>query len=505
MTQQHQKRRPRHSREIDMTMIPAPAGEIAHADAPYRESLPTRAAAELGRALRADDRKAAARRAMLTAPILPTMLKLALPTIVVLVAQTLVGVAETYYVGFLGTDALVGVSLVFPIWMLMTMTSAGGIGSGVGSAVARAIGAGRQEDADALVRHALVVAIAFGLIFTAGAFLFGPALYRALGGDAKALEAALSYSSFVFAGAAPIWIVNLMSAALRGIGNVRVPALVTLLGAIVLIPLSPAFIFGFGPFHGFGVAGAGIAVSAYYTIAALALLRYMIRGGSGLILKRGRFEARLFRDILGVGVIAAIGGLQINLTVILVTAAVGLFGVDALAGYGVASRLDYLLIPLLFGLGTAVLTMVGANIGAGNLERTRRIAWIGTLIGFSFTEAIGIFAALFPTAWIGLFSRDAGVLASGALYLHTVAPIYGAVGATFVLNFAAQGGGRPVWPILGGTARLIVAAGLGWLAVAEFGAGRPMLFAIIAASSVIGALICVAAALSGAIWRVGAE
>jgi putative MATE family efflux protein len=488
-----------------MTMIPAPAGEIAHTDPPYRESFAARAAAELGRSPSAEDRKAAARRAMLTAPILPTMLKLALPTIVVLAAQTLVGVAETYYVGFLGTDALVGVSLVFPIWMLMTMTSAGGIGSGVGSAVARAIGAGRQEDADALVRHALVAAIVFGLIFTAGALLFGPALYRALGGDAKALEAALSYSSFVFAGAAPIWIVNLMSAALRGIGNVRVPALVTLLGAIVLIPLSPAFIFGLGPFHGFGVAGAGIAVSLYYTIAALALLRYMTRGGGGLTLRRGRFEARLFRDILGVGVIAAIGGLQINLTVVLVTAAVGLFGVDALAGYGVASRLDYLLIPLLFGLGTAVLTMVGANIGAGNLERARRIAWIGTLIGFVFTETIGVLAALFPASWIGLFSHDAGVLEAGALYLRTVAPIYGAVGATFVLNFAAQGGGRPVWPILGGTARLIVAAGFGWLAVAEFGAGRPILFVIIAASSVISALVCIAATLSGAIWRVGAE
>ncbi len=489
-----------------MTMTSARDREAAiDAAAPSQQralaSLPPTA---LG-ALSAGDRKAFARRAMLTAPILATMLKLALPTIVVLFAQTLVGVAETYYVGFLGRDALVGVSLVFPVLMLMTMTSAGGIGSGVGSAVARAIGAGRQDDADALVWHALAAAIAFGLLFSAGAILLGPALYRALGGEGHALAAALSYSSFVFAGAVPIWIVNLMSAALRGVGNVRVPALVTLLGAVVLIPLSPAFIFGVGPFHGFGVAGAGIAVSTYYMVAAVALLRYMMRGGSGLVLKRRRFEARLFRDILGVGIIAAVGGLQINLTVILVTAAVGLFGVDALAGYGVASRLDYLLIPLLFGLGTAVLTMVGANVGAGNLDRSRRIAWIGTLIGFGFTETIGVLAALFPTTWIGLFSHDAGVLAAGAMYLRIVAPVYGAIGATFVLNFASQGGGRPIWPILGGTARLIIAAGLGWLAVAQFGAGRPTLFLIIAAASVTSALICIGAILAGAIWRVGPE
>jgi Na+-driven multidrug efflux pump len=112
---------------------------------------------------------------------------------------------------------------------------------------------------------------------------------------------------------------------------------------------------------------------------------------------------------------------------------------------------------------------------------------------------------VFPTLWIDLFSRDAGVLESGALYLQIVAPIYGAIGATFVLNFAAQGGGRPLWPILGGTARLAVAAGLGWLAVAEFGAGKATLFVIIAASSIVGVAICIAAALAGAIWRSGAE
>ncbi len=451
------------------------------------------------------DRKAMVRRSMLTAPILPTMLRLAFPTIIVLVAQTFVGVAETYYVSFLGTDALVGVALVFPVLMLMTMMSNGGIGGGVASAVARAIGAGRREDADSLVMHALVLAVIFGLVFSAAVLLLGPTLYRALGGDAGALDAALLYSGCVFAGAVPVWIVNLVSAALRGAGNVRVPALVTLIGALVLVPLSPAFIFGLGPFRGFGIAGAGIAVTTYYSVAAVLLLRYMIRGHSGLALKRGRLELRLFGDIMGVGAISALSTVQLNLTVVLVTGAVGRFGVGALAGYGIASRLDYLLIPLLFGLGTAVVTMVGTNMGAGNLERAHRIAWLGTFIGAGFTEAIGMFAAFFPALWIGLFSHDPGVLEAGSAYLRTVAPIYGAIGVTFVLSFASQGGGRPIWPFFGGTARLIVAAGLGWLAVAELGVGMSTLFLIVASSSVVSALICVAATLSGATWRVGRE
>src|SRR5215475_8412913 len=93
---------------------------------------------------------------LLTGPILPTLLRLALPTVTVLVAQTAVNIAEAWYVGFLGTDALAGVALVFPVFMMMTMMSNGGFGSGVASAVARAVGAGNSKDADALVFHAVI-------------------------------------------------------------------------------------------------------------------------------------------------------------------------------------------------------------------------------------------------------------------------------------------------------------------------------------------------------------
>ncbi|MEE3623750.1 MATE family efflux transporter [Nitrospirillum sp. BR 11752] len=445
-----------------------------------------------------------ARHALLHGPLLPTMLRLALPTIVVLVIQTAVGVAETYYVSALGTDALVGAALVLPVSMLMTMVAAGGIGGGVAAAVSRAMGAGRVRDANALVFHALVLAIAFGLVFTLALRLGGPALYRTLGGTGGALDAALSYSGWLFAGAIPVWIINLMSAVLRGIGNVRVPALVTLVGAAVMIPLSPFLIFGIGPIHGFGVAGAGMAVSGYYTVAALGLLAYMVRGRSGLVLRRVPLEGRLFRDILGVGVVSALSALQLNLITLLVTGAVGRFGTEALAGFGMGSRLDYLLIPLLFGLGTAVLTLVGTAMGAGDGPRARRAAWIGALMGAGVTEAIGLGVALWPSAWVDLFSHDPAVLAHGAHYLRTVGPIYGAVGLTFILGFASQGGGRPLWAFLAGTVRLIVAAGVGWLAVG-LGASLGTLFALVAAASIASAALCITAALTGAIWRPGRE
>src|ERR1700730_18546297 len=222
---------------------------------------------------RPQPRNEAIRAALLTGPILPTLLRLALPTMVVLVAQTAVNIAEAYYVGFLGTDALAGVALVFPVFMLMTMMSNGGLGSGVASAVARATRAGHKDDADALVLHAMVIAVIVGALFTIGTGWGGPALYRALGAHSGVLDAALKYSNYLFAGAIPVWIVNFLAAALRGSGNVRVPATVTLVGAMVLIPCSPLLIFGFGPVPRLGIAGAGIAFGLYYGAAMLVLLR----------------------------------------------------------------------------------------------------------------------------------------------------------------------------------------------------------------------------------------
>jgi Na+-driven multidrug efflux pump len=202
---------------------------------------------------------------------------------------------------------------------------------------------------------------------------------------------------------------------------------------------------------------------------------------------------RLFKQILGVGLLSALGTLQLNGTVIVVTGAVGLFGRDALAGYGTASRLDYLLMPLLFGLGTAVVTLVGISIGAGNPRRARRITWIATLLAVGLTEMVGVFVAIMPTAWLRLFSHDPAVVTIGALYLRRVGPAYGAIGLGMLLYFACQGVGRMAAPFLSGTVRLLIAAGLGWIAVTRFGAGLSTLFLIVAAAAVVsGAITAIA-------------
>src|SRR5881409_2698413 len=194
-------------------------------------------------------------RVLLEGPITSTLLRLATPNVLVMLMQAAVGLIETYFVGKLGTDALAGVALVFPVLMLMQMMSAGAVGGGISSAIARALGAGRRADADALVVHALVIAVAFGLLFMLAMLRGGRWLYSAMGGSGASLTAALTYSAVVFSGAILIWVFNSLASVIRGTGNMAVPAVVTSVGAAALIPLSPRLIFGWGLFPRLGVAG----------------------------------------------------------------------------------------------------------------------------------------------------------------------------------------------------------------------------------------------------------
>src|SRR5258706_445010 len=244
------------------------------------------------------------RSALLHGPIARQLLGLAWPVLVVLALQTFVAVAETWFVSFLGTDALAGVALVFPLFMLMTMMSNGAIGGGVSAAVARALGAGRARDAHALAWHAAVLGAAFGAVFMAGVWAGGPALFRKMGAQGETLAAAVLYANIVFLAAIPGWIANLLAAALRGAGNVRVPAIVTAAGSVATLALSPLFIFGWGWVPAMGVAGAGGRDARYrgdrpgrggFSARLAAPLQHRARRGGGrLRLPRARGAVLLF-------------------------------------------------------------------------------------------------------------------------------------------------------------------------------------------------------------------
>jgi putative MATE family efflux protein len=441
-------------------------------------------------------------RLLLDGPVAPTLLRLAAPNVLVMVLQATVSTMDAVFVGWLGSDALAGVALVFPLVMLMQTMSAGGMGGGVASAVARALGGGRRADANALFAHACVIALVMAGCFTLLIELGGPALYHAMGGRGGALDAAVLYSRVLFGGALAYWLFNTLSSVIRGTGNMVVPASIMLASSVLYIALSPALILGWGPLPRVGIAGAAVASVASFAAGSLALLAFLFSRRSLVrpTLRGVRLQPALFREILSVGAPGSLNTILTNLTVVLLTSLVGPFGGAALAGYGLGARLEYLQIPIAFGLGSALVTMVGTSVGAGDRARALRVAWTGTAMAAGVTSAIGILAALFPHAWLGLFTTDPEVLAAGSRYLRTVGPFYGFFGAGLALYFASQGAGRLLWPLLASFTRLVISGVGGWLVTRWLGGGMTELFAAMAVALMTFGMINIAAVRMGS-WR----
>jgi putative MATE family efflux protein len=438
---------------------------------------------------------------LLEGPILGTLLSLAWPNILVMVFQASTGLIETFWVSRLGSDALAGMALVFPGYMMMTMLSAGAIGGGIASAIARALGGGRRADADALVLHAIIINLALGLLTSALFLIFGRSIYAAMGGEGASLQAALAYSNVIFAGNALMWVMNAFASVIRGSGVMKFPSLVICIGVALLVPLSPLFIFGVGPLPGMGIAGGGVAV--VFTTALMAIaLGWQVVFGRGLVrLRRTRLQAKMFADILRVGAIGGINTLMTTLTVATTTGLVGAAaGPDGVAGYGTGSRLEYLLIPMVFGIGAPLVAMVGANVGAGRRERALRIALTGGAVSFVLCESVGLAAAIWPAAWLGLFGSNPAMLAIGGAYLHWVGPAYGFFGLGLALYFASQGAGKLAWPLIGSFLRLVLAVGGGWLALRLTGSITGV-FAMLGLALIAYGAVVATAVRSGAWFR----
>src|SRR3984885_5783908 len=421
-------------------------------------------------------------RALIEGPVVATLIRLAAPNVLVMLGQSSVGLVETYFVGKLGTVALAG---------------------GVSSSIARAPGAGRRSDANALVLHALVIGLGFGLVFMVAVLTSGQWLYFAMGGSGDSLAAALTYSRVVFAGAILVWLFNSLANVIRGTGNMAFPALVTCIGVIILVPLSPCLIFGWGPFPRLGVAGGAVSVLLYYA-AGIAMLAAYLRSGRSVVrlaISGVRLRWPLFADILRVGAVAAVITGQTNLPIAIATGLVGAFGPGAIAGYGTGSRLEYLLIPLVFGLGGPLVAMVGTNIGAARPDRAFRVAWIAAATGAGLCEIMGFAAAAEPRAWLSLFGTAPAMIDAGSRYLHAVGPVYGLFGLGMALYFASQGAGRLLWPLLANMARLVIAAGGGYLALRWTGNLTDVFMALAVALAAFGVIN--AAAVASGVWFKG--
>jgi len=442
-----------------------PGNAVAEAPAPSRAVIasppsPSSAPARTPAATRT--------RLLLEGSIVPTLLRLAAPNVVVnvvLIAVT-VGV-DAHYVGRLGPSALAGLSLVFPLLMLMQQMANSSMGSAMASSIARAIGAGRTQEASAVVVHALLIAGGMAAIFTTLLLVGGPIFYTLMGGRGPTLAAAVEYSNTIFAGALVYWVLSTLTSIVRGTGQAGVLAVVYLASEALHIVLVPALMFGIGPLPAFGITGAALATVTSFSLSSLVLAVYLLSGRTALRLSfRGvRLDRRLFTDILRVGAPMSLQPIVNNLTLATLTAFVATLGPTALAAFGAAVRLEYFQIPLTFGLGTAVVAMVGTNLGAGKTSRATRIAWTAAGLAAGVTAVIGLVAVTAPQLWIGLFSAAPEIRREAATYLAIAGLSYPFFGVAMMLSSAFQAAGRPAWPLLGVTTRAVVVVAGGFIAL----------------------------------------
>lgn len=324
-----------------------------------------------------------------------------------------------------------------------------------------------------------------------------PFLFRWMGGRDEMLSDALAYADVALGGAVCMCVLNLLGNAVRGTGNMSLPAAVLVGSVLAHIAISPVLIFGFGPVPALGPAGAGWGLVIPFAVGSAVMIGYL-RSRRSVVRLRFRGVAlrrELFTDILKVGVPGLLNTAITNMSVAVLTGIAGQLGPETAIGYAMGARLEYIQQPVAFGFGTAVVAMVGTNWGARQYRRAREIAWTGAAICALLCGTIGATVAIHPSLWIDLFSDSAEVTRIGSLYLRIVGPAYLCFGLGLGLFFVTLGVGRPVAAMNANGLRMIISAGGGLVAIYGLDLGVTGFFAAVATGFCIYAALLVRAVI----------
>jgi putative MATE family efflux protein len=428
------------------------------------------------------DSSASGAHALLAQRPLRAIVALAAPTTAVMLIAALSNVLHTYFVSRLGDQAIAAVALVFPISLIMLTVVGGGLGAGIASGIARAMGAGRAADARSLAEHGLAISALLALASTLATELGGAALFRAMGGTGAVLGQATLFARVLFAALLLTFTIGTCDSILRGTGNVRVPALCATLSLGLQIAFTPLFMFGFG----LGLVGAPLATTAGQLIGFGPRALYIF-GGRGTIRPRPwprHLNAGHVREILRVGVPAALSAALNYIALVVLTGVVARFGDTHLAAYGLGTRLDFLLFSVAFGVGAAAMTLVGMATGAGRSDLVARYVHNAVITAIAVIAVPVCLVIWRPELWLGLFSEAPDILQVGSRYFRWVAPSYLFVAASMVFAAAFQALGRATVPLTVMVARVVVVVTAALVAVRWFGWGAEVVFALIAAGNV---------------------
>lgn len=428
--------------------------------------------------IEADARQAS----FLTGPIWPALIRLSAPNVIALFIQSSVSVVEAWFLGAEGKIALAGVALVFPVLMLNMMLSAGAIGGAISGATARVMGAGKQEAAEAILRTAIVISLGGSLVFALAMGAWDKAIFEALGGSPEVVAAATEYSRVLFPGILALWLYNMLSSVVRGSGDMKRPAVAMMIVASTHAILAAWLVGGDVMPH---MQGAAWAFVGAFSVGSLVMLGVVLRPGADIPLRIGVVPLRVLVPVLQKGMLASAQSVATMSNIMLATALMAPLGAAYIAGYGIGARLEMTMIPIIFGTGAASIAMVGANVGAGQRARAVAIAWRGAAMAGIIVGSIGLVVAVFPELWAGFFTDSEAVSQACKTYLRIVTPFYFFFAVGLNVYFASQGLNTLLIPVLGSWVRLVImAAGVGLLALVDLSEDPQWVFAVVAISMV---------------------
>lgn len=383
--------------------------------------------------------------------------KLGWPMIVAMLFQTGFNLVDTLFVGMVSPEAIAAVSMSFPLIFLIIAIGAG-VGVGANSVIARYIGAKKKKEADNAAEHALLITVVLTVLITFLGLTFAEPIFRLMGAGQDILKITVGYTKIIFGGSIFMFLAFIGNNILRAEGDSKTPMKIMMTATFLNIILDPIFIFGFGFIPRLEVAGAAWATVIARSVACFAVWYYLLKGKAFIQfnLKDFKYKFDYIKAIFRIGFPASLSQMSMSLGMIFLLKIISLFGTYPIAAFGIGMRLDSLAIMPAVGLSTAVITIVGQNVGAKNFKRTEKTVWRSSLMVFVFMEIIGLILFLFPEFFIGIFTKNIEVIGYGASYLRITALAYGLIGISMVISSAFQGAGKGIQTLVITALRLIV-------------------------------------------------
>ncbi len=373
------------------------------------------------------------------------LLDMALP--VLLGITTMMGQAliDAYFLGKVGDRALAAHAFSFPILMIVTSVAIG-MGAGTSSVVARAIGANDMRRARRLATDSLMLSFLITAAFCVLGVLTINPLFRVLGAPEDMIPMIRSFMLILYSGV-PFVVVGMVGmASMRATGDTRLPSTLMIMGAILNVILDPIFIFGLGPVPALGLNGAAMAALIARGVIFVGAI-YLLRGRLNMVSfnRPDPIELRKsWRDILHVGIPAAGTNAIVPIATAIITALIAGYGPEAVAGFGVASRIESLVLVMFYALSAVIGPFVGQNLAVGNQDRIIESMRLSMLFCVGAGLLVAALLALSANALPTMFSDNESVIGVARLFLW-IAPIgYAGYGLVMTINAAFNGLGRPM-------------------------------------------------------------